>query len=233
MTSDHHDEYGEILRRALHAEAEKVVPSPDGVERIRAGIERRSQRRFGLAWFTDRFTTTWGRPLLAAAAALIIVAVGVSAPQTIDRITAAGGNGPSGEGDRPAATDTMPGNPGQPYGPGNSDRPGQHPNSVPSGSPSPSQGGAGGGPGCVGGEPEDPGVTAATSTPTPGAVAPSCSTPPDDGDGDPSNPTDPPGSGDPVTPTPPDETSQPSDPTGQPQDPVTSEPPGSPAADPS
>lgn len=219
MTSDHHDEYGEILRRALHAEAEKVVPSPDGLERIRAGIEQRSQRRFGLAWFTDRFATTWGRPLLAAGAALIIVAVGVSAPQTIDRITAAagGGDNPSGDGGNPAVTDTMPGVPGQPLGPGSTDRPGQRPNTVPSGSVTPTPTAPGGGPGCVGGEPQDP-STAATSTPAPAST---CSTPPGGGGG---NPGDPGGPGDPTEPGDPGTSTPPGDVT-QPPDNSTSEPP--------
>lgn len=42
------DEHGEILRRVLRAEADAVVPSPEGLEIIRARIERRGLR--GLFW---------------------------------------------------------------------------------------------------------------------------------------------------------------------------------------
>ncbi|MGV9303033.1 MULTISPECIES: hypothetical protein [unclassified Nonomuraea] len=43
------DEHGEILRRVLRAEADAVVPSPEGLEIIRARIERRGLR--GLFWW--------------------------------------------------------------------------------------------------------------------------------------------------------------------------------------
>ncbi|MFF5263370.1 hypothetical protein ACFY4C_30950 [Actinomadura viridis] len=94
MTTDPHDEHGEILRRALHAEAETVIPAPDGLERIRARIDARGPRRFG--W--DRFTMNWARPLLAVAAAAVIAGIGVTAPQTIDLIQSTGNNGPSDKG---------------------------------------------------------------------------------------------------------------------------------------
>ncbi|GAA2358046.1 hypothetical protein [Nonomuraea africana] len=42
------DEHGDILRRVLRAEADAVVPSPEGLEIIRARIERRGLR--GLFW---------------------------------------------------------------------------------------------------------------------------------------------------------------------------------------
>jgi hypothetical protein len=222
MTSDHHDEHGEILRRALHAEAEKIVPSPDGLERIRAGIDSRRQRRFGpfsTGWLTDRFTGTWSRPLLAAAAALLIVALGVSAPQTIDRITAAvaGNSGPSGEDGQVAANGNAPGQSGQPGGPGSSSGPGQGPGGALSGSPSPSPTDPAGGAGCSG-QGEDPSTVAATETPAPGqegVVAPTC--PPGsggDGGGDEGGgSTEEPGGGDPTTPapeiTPPPQTPEP------------------------
>ncbi|MFI6294372.1 hypothetical protein ACIBEJ_22470 [Nonomuraea sp. NPDC050790] len=38
------DEYGDILRRVLRAEADAVVPSPEGLEIIRGRIERRGVR---------------------------------------------------------------------------------------------------------------------------------------------------------------------------------------------
>jgi hypothetical protein len=68
------DEYGERLRRVLHAEAEAVTPSAEGLERIRGKITKRRERRFG-AWFT----VPWLRPLAAVAASLAIAGVAVSA----------------------------------------------------------------------------------------------------------------------------------------------------------
>jgi hypothetical protein len=68
------DEYGERLRRVLHAEAEAVTPSPEGLELIRGKIAKKQERRFG-AWFTS----PWLRPLAAVAAAVVIAGVAVSA----------------------------------------------------------------------------------------------------------------------------------------------------------
>lgn len=204
MTPDHHDEYGEILRRALHAEAEKVVPSPDGLERIRAGVEQRRGRRFGAAWLTDRLTTSWGRPLLAAAATIIVVAVGVSAPQTIDRITAARGDGPADGDNRPAATFTESVQPGQSNLPAPATRPGQSAAPTPGVSGSPTPTAPQGPPGCLPGQ--DPGTTGSTATPTPGPPAPSCQPPEDEPEQPPvtDSPTPPdPTQSDPVTPPPP------------------------------
>jgi len=105
MTTDPHDEHGEILRRALHAEADSVNPAGDGLERIRARIADGRGRRFGLGRFgaarfgLDRFAVNWARPVLAVAAAVVIAALGVTAPQTIDLIQqTVGNNGPSGGG---------------------------------------------------------------------------------------------------------------------------------------
>ncbi|MEV5751893.1 hypothetical protein AB0L00_29090 [Actinoallomurus sp. NPDC052308] len=67
------DEYGERLRRVLHAEAEAVTPSPEGLEQIRGKIAKKQERRFG-AWFT----IPWLRPLAAVAAAVVITGVAVS-----------------------------------------------------------------------------------------------------------------------------------------------------------
>jgi hypothetical protein len=47
FTSD--DEYGDLLRRAMRAEADSVVPSPEGLDIIRDRIERRGLR--GLFWW--------------------------------------------------------------------------------------------------------------------------------------------------------------------------------------
>ncbi|RFS85602.1 hypothetical protein D0T12_11330 [Actinomadura spongiicola] len=107
MTTDPDDEHGEILRRALHAEAETVTPVGDGLERIRARIADGHGRRFGLGRFGlarygvnfDRLTVNWARPVLAVAAAMVIAGLGVTAPQTIDLIQqSVGSNGPADEG---------------------------------------------------------------------------------------------------------------------------------------
>ncbi|GAA0584527.1 hypothetical protein [Actinomadura livida] len=115
MTTDPHDEHGEILRRALHAEADTVNPAGDGLERIRARIADGSGRRFGLGRFGpgtfglgglgfDRLTVGWARPVLAVAAAVAIAGLGVTAPQTIDLIQqSVGSKGPSDDGHDHAA----------------------------------------------------------------------------------------------------------------------------------
>jgi len=61
--TDSSDEYGELLRRALSAEANSVVPSPDGLEIIRARIERR-----GIRWLM------WWRTGASVAGALLVAA---------------------------------------------------------------------------------------------------------------------------------------------------------------
>lgn len=114
------DEYGEIIRRALHAEADAVMPGGDGLDRIRTRITEREVRRYGAlhgdlrAWFRSvlaqladlRFagwlTETWMRSAVTVGVALIAVGLAVSAPQTLDRITSTGnrdtapGNDPGG-----------------------------------------------------------------------------------------------------------------------------------------
>ncbi|WP_113704024.1 hypothetical protein [Nonomuraea lactucae] len=55
------DEYGDVLRRVLRAEADTVVPSPEGLEIIRARIERRGVRNL-----------FWWRAGAAAASALLV-----------------------------------------------------------------------------------------------------------------------------------------------------------------
>ncbi|MGJ6960755.1 hypothetical protein ACSDR0_02515 [Streptosporangium sp. G11] len=61
--TDSPDEYGELLRRALSAEANSVVPSPDGLEIIRGRIERR-----GLRWLV------WWRAGASVAGAVLVAA---------------------------------------------------------------------------------------------------------------------------------------------------------------
>ncbi|GAA3124697.1 hypothetical protein [Streptosporangium carneum] len=67
--TDSPDEYGELLRRALSAEANSVVPSPDGLEIIRARIERRGLR--GLMWW--RVGASVAGAVLVAASVVMVV----------------------------------------------------------------------------------------------------------------------------------------------------------------
>ncbi|MFF5211898.1 hypothetical protein [Streptosporangium sp. NPDC000396] len=70
------DEYGELLRRALSAEANSVVPSPDGLEIIRARIERRGLR--GLVW--------WRAGASVAGAVLVAATVVMMVPQFREQV---------------------------------------------------------------------------------------------------------------------------------------------------
>lgn len=111
------DEYGEFLRRVLHAEADAVRPESDGLDRIRGRINARQERsrtafvrgvparlrealsqlgdpRAMRAWFSAGgwLGEAWARSVVAVGAALIAVGLVVSAPQTLQRITSAGHN---------------------------------------------------------------------------------------------------------------------------------------------
>ncbi|MEU9870749.1 hypothetical protein AB0C87_23170 [Actinomadura sp. NPDC048021] len=214
MTTDPHDEHGEILRRALHAEADSVNPAGDGLERIQARIADGRRRRTGLGRFGparfgfDRFTVNWARPLLAVAAAVLIAALGVTAPQTIDMIQqSVGSNSPSGDGGDDTAGDRT--------GPG-----------IDPEFPVPSSPGA-----STSGEPSTPQTPSTSSSPglsscripSPGASAGSTATPTQATTPCPSEtPTQAP----PTTPAPPTSTTPPppSKPTEQPTPSETSEP---------
>ncbi|MEU4831152.1 hypothetical protein [Streptosporangium sp. NPDC023615] len=74
--TDSPDEYGELLRRALSAEANSVVPSPDGLEIIRARIERRGIR--GLMW--------WRAGVSVAGAVLVASTVVMVVPEIRERV---------------------------------------------------------------------------------------------------------------------------------------------------
>ncbi|TDD66855.1 hypothetical protein E1298_39925, partial [Actinomadura rubrisoli] len=131
MTTGPHDEHGEILRRALQAEADSVTPADDGLERIRAritdggGRRRFVLERFAPTWLgSDRFTMAWARPVLAVAAAVAIAGIGVTAPQTIDLIQhSVGANGASGDGNGDADGDRTDAQ-GRPIPPGDPSSPG-------------------------------------------------------------------------------------------------------------
>ncbi|CNE17371.1 Uncharacterised protein [Mycobacterium tuberculosis] len=210
MTTDPHDEHGEILRRALHAEADTVNPAGDGLERIRARIADGQSRRFGLGRYLgparfglDRFTVGWARPVLAVAAAVLIAALGVTAPQTMSLIQqTVGNNGPSDAGQNNTDGDraNAQGNPEfpDPSSPGAST----------SGSPSPSSSASPSStPGLSSCSIPQPGAASAspgtTATPTPAATpCPSQTPTPAPSSPPPATPSDPPTSAKPSdTPT--------------------------------
>jgi hypothetical protein len=100
MTQPFDDEYGERLRRALHAEAEAVTPSPEGLERIRTKISKRRERRLG--YF---ISAPWLRPLAAVAAALFVCVITVSATPALKNFVQTGHFSPdSGNGDGNSST---------------------------------------------------------------------------------------------------------------------------------
>ncbi|MFI7613970.1 hypothetical protein ACIBP6_22335 [Nonomuraea terrae] len=70
------DEYGDLLRRALRAEADAVVPSPDGLDIIRARIQRRSAR--SLFW--------WRAGAAAGSAVLVAGTIVMAVPQLRSQI---------------------------------------------------------------------------------------------------------------------------------------------------
>jgi hypothetical protein len=120
--TDHHDEYGDILRRALHAEASSVVPAADGLERIRSRIAEQKPRpgfgRLGRSWSGfSWFTSGWVRPAMAGAAALAIAGVIVSGPPTINNIMSAGRKNPTEQishGESSTSGAVQPGESGEP-----------------------------------------------------------------------------------------------------------------------
>ncbi|MFG2086737.1 MULTISPECIES: hypothetical protein [unclassified Spirillospora] len=219
MTTDPHDEHGEILRRALNAEADSVNPAGDGLERIRARIADGSGRRFGLGRFAparfgfDRFTVNWARPVLAVAAAVAVAGLGVTAPQTIDLIQqSVGSNGPSGEGKNNTSGDHA-GAQGNPQFPGPAS-PGGTATDAPSSSQTPTSAASPGLSACSIPRPPTPPTVTASPGAEP-AATPSVTPCPD------STPSQQPT----TTPSPPTSTSpEPDKPSDAPTSPSTSEP---------
>ena len=196
------DAYGDALRRALHAEADAVVPAPDGLDRIRTRIGER-QRRFGWAWFTE----TWARPAVALAAAVFIAVIAIAATPAINAIEgitagdrgSAGGGGPDRSVGNGTSVPGGNGNPGQQY-------PGGVPSQLPASTPSPLSSPSVGAPTC---DPSTSAHSTATATPR-GAHGPvPCSS-----------------AGDSTSPTPDPVTTPPSEPPTSDTPSVTSEPPG-------
>jgi hypothetical protein len=126
MTQPFDDEYGDRLRRALHAEAEAVTPSAEGLERIRSKINDKHERRFGFF-----LSAPWMRPLVALTAAVFVCGAAVSATPALKNFVQTGhfsdGSGSGGTGSSSNGGRTQ----GQVV-------PGGSSNPVPSTSPSPS-----------------------------------------------------------------------------------------------
>jgi hypothetical protein len=127
MTQPFDDEHGDRLRRALHAEAEAVTPSAEGLERIRSKISKRHERRFGFI----SYSTPWLRPLAAVTAALVVCFAAVSVTPALANFVQTGHFSPDSTGGNGGDMQ----NSGRSHGqvlPDDSSTP------VPSGSPSPS-----------------------------------------------------------------------------------------------
>jgi hypothetical protein len=131
MTQPFDDEHGDRLRRALHAEAEAVTPSPEGLERIRKKIDQRNERRLGL--FSPSLfslSSPWLRPLAAVAAAVCVCLAAASVTPALANFVQTGHFSPAGGDDGKTTT-----NDGRSEG---QVPPNQPPSPVPSVSPSPS-----------------------------------------------------------------------------------------------
>ncbi|MFC4529527.1 hypothetical protein [Sphaerisporangium dianthi] len=63
------DEYGEVLRRVLRAEADSVVPSAEGLQIIRTRIEQRGVR--GIFWWRAA-ASAFGAVLVAATVVMVV-----------------------------------------------------------------------------------------------------------------------------------------------------------------
>lgn len=127
MTQPFDDEHGERLRRALHAEAEAVTPSAEGLERIRSKINERHERRLGLV----SYSAPWLRPLAAVTAALAVCIVAVSVTPGLANLVQTGHFSPDSGGDGGGAMQNDGHSPSQVV-------PGESSGPVPSAPPSPS-----------------------------------------------------------------------------------------------
>jgi hypothetical protein len=83
------DEYGDRLRRVLHTEAEAFVPSAEGLENIRAKIDKRRDHRL---WYIR----PWLRPLAAVSAAVIMSIIAVPATAAFKNFVQTGHFSPDG-----------------------------------------------------------------------------------------------------------------------------------------
>ncbi|PZG13647.1 hypothetical protein [Nonomuraea aridisoli] len=90
------DEHGDLLRRALRAEADAVVPSPDGLEIIRSRIQRRGAR--SLFW--------WRAGAAVGSAVLVAGTIVMAVPQLRSQVVGPQFVLPAGE----ETTDEVPSN---------------------------------------------------------------------------------------------------------------------------
>ncbi|TQS30109.1 hypothetical protein [Microbispora sp. KK1-11] len=98
MTFPPDDEYGELLRRALRAEADSVVPSPEGLEIIRGRIDQRGLRGLrNMLW--------WRIGAAAAGAVLVAGTVVMVVPGLRDQVAQTTGISNAGD-EREDQTDT-------------------------------------------------------------------------------------------------------------------------------
>ncbi|GII89965.1 hypothetical protein [Sinosporangium siamense] len=105
------DEHGAILRHALRAEAEAVVPSPEALEIIRARIERRGS--WGLFWWRTGASIA-GAVLVAGAVVMVVPGLRQQVTPEDRRITEVnhGTRGPEASGtSRPVPQQPPPHNP--------------------------------------------------------------------------------------------------------------------------
>lgn len=200
MTQPHDDEYGDVLRSVLRAEADEVTPSAEGLERIRSRIADRSARRL---WWQ----MPWIRPAMAVGGAFLLASVVMVGTPGIRGAVIAAFNGQSNTPQSRSST---------PYHPPTNN--GGYPTNAGSGTPSPtgSEGpsqGPGGGP-CGTGS-SDPGQVTAMHTPSSSGSPSECptTTPPDTSTTHPGTPTTTPP---PDHPTEPTHTTEPTQPSGSP-----------------
>jgi hypothetical protein len=111
------DEHGDRLRRALRAEADAVMPSPDGLDRIRARIAHDREQRGWRGFRTRVSGLPWLRPIAAAAVAVAVATVALAAPPVINNITGdtIGGRGPGADGGPPSHSGGFPASTPPPY----------------------------------------------------------------------------------------------------------------------
>jgi hypothetical protein len=92
--TDPFDEHAERLRRALHAEADAVMPSTDALDHIRTRIAQGHRPERPPVWMT----LPWLRPLAAATAAAAAAIIALAAPPMISIIANPAGSHQAGEG---------------------------------------------------------------------------------------------------------------------------------------
>lgn len=166
------DEYEEVLRRALAAEADSVTPSPDGLERIRA--RTRGRRGWWHAW-SYGWSPRWTRPAMALGGALVVVAVAAALATGPGNLLHLNGNqaGNYHHATPGSAATSLPAVP--PVLPSTHTRPGSVVRPAPSTAQATSPAATGGPGGCsaaTGGPTAAAGATAASTTPTPAPTVP-------------------------------------------------------------